>query len=299
MRVPTDSFTNSLIQSIDTLSSQQSQYQLQLSSGLAITNPSDAPATVGGVMNMDAELSTLQQLNKNNATATQVAQQSYAALSSMQQIATTATQLAENGANGTTAASSYEAYSTQLGQLIQQAVQTANTQYNGQYIFGGTQTAQAPFAVTEDANGNVTNVAYKGTQQGIAIQTAEGSTTSPYTDGTTNQGMADFINQLVTLKSAMDSQSSTAVAATQAGLQTSENNIIDAVSGVGAVQSGLEADSSLNQAKFTSLQGLVSNETSVDVATTSVQLSQAQTAYQAALESSAKIMQTSLLDYLT
>jgi flagellin-like hook-associated protein FlgL len=54
----------------------------------------------------------------------------------------------------------------------------------------------------------------------------------------------------------------------------------------------------LNQSAFTSLQGLISNDTSTDVATTTVQLTQAQDSYQAALEAGAKIMQTSLLNYL-
>jgi flagellar hook-associated protein 3 FlgL len=130
------------------------------------------------------------------------------------------------------------------------------------------------------------------------METGEGSVVSPYTDGTTNQQIADFINNLVALGSAVSSQSATAIQAAQPALQTSEDNILSAVSGVGAVQSGLEADQSLNQSAFTSLQGLISNDTSTDVATTTVQLTQAQDSYQAALEAGAKIMQTSLLNYL-
>jgi flagellar hook-associated protein 3 FlgL len=219
-------------------------------------------------------------------------------LTSLNQIATTASQLAENGANGTTSAASLQAYSQQLTQLIQQGVQTANSQFNNQYLFGGTQTATPPFSTTVDANGNITAVTYTGTAAGASMLTGEGSVTSPYTDGTTNQNMASFLNQLIALKSAMDTGSTTAVQAVQPALQTSEDNIVNAVSGVGAIQSGLEADQALNQSKFTSLQGIISTETSTDVATTSVQLTQAQTAYQAALESGAKIMQTSLLNYL-
>jgi flagellin-like hook-associated protein FlgL len=43
----------------------------------------------------------------------------------------------------------------------------------------------------------------------------------------------------------------------------------------------------------------MSNDTSADLATTLTQLSQTQTAYQAALESGTMVMQTSLLNYLT
>jgi flagellar hook-associated protein 3 FlgL len=299
MRIPTDSFSNSLIQNIQNLSTQQTQYQQELSTGVRITNPSDDPAAMDQVLNMSAQLQSLHQYSNNNATATDITQQSYSSLSSLQGISTTASELAEEGSSGTTDSTSYTAYTQQLDQLIKQGLQTANTQYNNNYIFGGTQTTTPPFTATYDSSGTITGVTYSGTASGASMQTGQNSTVSPYTDGTTNQGMADFLNNLIALRSAMNSQDPTAVAATQPGLQTSENTILDAVSGIGAVQSGLEADQTLNQSAFTSLQGLVSNDTSTDVATTSVQLSQTQAAYQAALESGAKILQTSLLSYLT
>jgi flagellar hook-associated protein 3 FlgL len=298
MRVPTDSFTNTLIQQIQTLNTQQSTLEQQLASGQMITNPSDNPTAMGNVMNMSAQMEQLQQLSSNNATATSITQQSYTALSSMKDISVSASELATEGSSGTTSPSSNAAYATQVNQLIEQALQTANTQYNGAYLFGGTQTSTPPFTGSRDANGNVSGVGYNGTASGAVIPTGQGSQVSPYTSGTTNQGMADLINNLVTLRDALTNNDTTTAASVQTNLQTNEDNLLDAVSGVGAVQSGLEADETQNQATFTSLQTLVSKATSTDVATATVQLSQAQTSYQAALESSAKIMQTSLLNYL-
>jgi flagellar hook-associated protein 3 FlgL len=298
MRISSDSLPNSLIQQIQTLSSQQTQYEQELSTGDRITNPSDDPAAMGQVLNMSSQMQALQQYSSNNAVATQITQQSYSALNNLQTISTTAGELATEGSSGTTSASSYQAYSQQLTQLIQQGLQTANTQYNNSYLFGGTQTNTPPFTATYDASGNITGVTYTGTAAGASIATGQGSLVSPYTDGATNQQIAGFLNNLIALKAGMDSQSASAVAAVQPGLQTSEDSLISAVSGIGAVQSGLQADETLNQSAFTSLQGLISNDTSADVATTTVQLTQAQEAYQAALEAGAKILQTSLLNYI-
>ena len=298
MRIPTDSISNSLIQQLQQLNAQQSQYQQELSTGNRITNPSDDPAAMGQVLDMGSQLQSLQQLSANNAQATQITQQSYSALSSMQGISTSATELATEGASGTTSPTSYQAYSQQLNQLLNQGLQTANSQYNNTYLFGGTQTTTPPFTATYDSSGNITGVTYTGTATGASMLTGKGTPVSPYTDGTTNQGMADFLNNLVSLRNAMDAQSTTAVQAVQPDLQTSEDNILTSVSSVGAVQAGLEAQQTLNQSGFTALQTLVSNDTSTDVATTSVQLTQTQDAYQAALEAGAKIMQTSLLTYL-
>jgi flagellar hook-associated protein 3 FlgL len=299
MRIATDTFSNTMIQQIQTLSAQQSQYQQELSSGTSITNPSDNPALMDQVLNMQSQMQSLQQISSNNATATQITQQSYSALNNLQSISTTAGELATEGATGTTSPTSYAAYSQQLTQLISQALDTANTQYNGSYIFGGTQTNTPPFTASYDASGNITGVTYTGSAAGISMETGQGNTVSPYTDGATNQQMADFINNLVSLKSAMTSQSTTAVQAAQAPLQTSEDNILTAVSGVGAIQSGLQADQALNQSAFTSLQGLVSDDTSTDVATTTVQFSQAQAAYQAALTAGAKILEDPLVSLLS
>lgn len=299
MRIATQTISDTMIQQIQTLSAQQAQYQQQLSSGDRITNPSDDPSAMNQVLNMQSQMQSLQQISSNNSTATAITQQSYSALNNLQSISTSAGELVTEGASGTTSPADYAAYSQQLTQLIKQALDTANTQYNGNYIFGGTQTTTPPFTATYDASGNVTGVTYTGTASGISMETGQGNTVSPYTDGATNQQMADFINNLVTLQSAMNSASPTAVQATQSSLQTSEDNVITAVSGIGAVQSGLQADQALNQSAFTSLQGLVSTDTSTDVATTTVQFSQAQAAYQAALEAGAKIMADPLINLLT
>ena len=86
--------------------------------------------------------------------------------------------------------------------------------------------------------------------------------------------------------------------AARPALETSENDFLIAMSGIGAKQTRLEADRSQNEARFVELERLTAAETDVDVASTVVKLTQAQTAYQAALESGSKILQLSLLDYI-
>jgi len=299
MRIPTDSFSNSLIQDIQQINTQQSTIQQQLSTGLTITNPSDNPVVMGSVLSQSAEMQSLQQLSSNNTAATAIAQQSYSSLSSLNTISTSAGELAVQAGDGTTSAAANQANLAQINQYIQEGLQAANSQYNGNYLFGGAQTDKPPFSTTVDASGNITGVTYTGTASGASIPTAEGSVTSPYTDGAANQGIAHFLNNLIALRNGITAQDSSQIQTAQTDLQSSQDNLLTSVSGMSAVQSGLEADQTQNQAKFTSLQKSFSNETSTDVATASVKLTQAQTAYQAALASGAKIMQTSLLTYIT
>jgi flagellar hook-associated protein 3 FlgL len=71
------------------------------------------------------------------------------------------------------------------------------------------------------------------------------------------------------------------------------------VSSNGAVQTHLESAATLASNQSTSLDTQISNTAGANLSDTLVQLSQAQTAYQAALASSAKIMQLSILNYLS
>ena len=74
--------------------------------------------------------------------------------------------------------------------------------------------------------------------------------------------------------------------------------IIAAMADSGGMQTRIEAAQSQQLDRVMGLETLVSNESSVDLPTTIVKLNQAQTAYQAALSSAAKVMNLSLLDYI-
>lgn len=82
-------------------------------------------------------------------------------------------------------------------------------------------------------------------------------------------------------------------------LTTDENNILSQISQNGIVQSRPEAASSLMTDRVTALNKQGSDQADADLATTMVQFSAAQNAYQVAVQSGAKLINMpSLLDYL-
>lgn len=297
MRIPSSSFPDSLINQLQQLTSQQAQLQNQVSTGQRITKPSDDPLAVGSVLKMESEKQQLMQFSKNNDTATAISQSVYTNVTTLKSISDRAGELSALG-TGVTSPDTYQANSAELNQLIEQGLQTVNANYNGVHLFGGTKTDTPPFTATRNASGNITAVTYNGSADAASVQVSENATVSPYTNGTTNQQFADFLNHLVSLRDAMKNQDAGAVQAAQPGLQTSEDNIIQTVGGIGAVQTGLEAYASQNQARFADLENNTSHASSADIAQTVVKLTQMQTAYQAALQSGAKIMNLSLLNYL-
>lgn len=297
MRVPTNAFPTAVAAQLQQLTSRQAQLQSQAASGQRVTNPNDDPAAMGRFLNIQAEKQQLQQFAQTNAHAQAISQTTYSGASQLKSLSDRAGELSVLG-SGVNSPDAYNAYAIETNQLIEQALQTANVKFSGDYVFGGVKTNSAPFTAVRDANGDITSISYDGAATAAQMRIAEGSTISPSTDGVTNQKFADFMNNLVGLRDAMKSGTIASVQTAHQNLQSSEDDLIETISGIGAVQTRLETAATQNQARFADLQTMGSRETDADLAQTIVKLTQSQTAYQAAMQSAAKIMQTSLLDYL-
>jgi flagellar hook-associated protein 3 FlgL len=204
-----------------------------------------------------------------------------------------------------------QAYAAEITQLIKQAAQLTNVQYNGDYIFSGTQTDQPPYVVATDANGNVTSVTYQGNANIAQTEIGQGVMTSVDVPGenTTGSGPhglitdsrngADFFNHLISLQNNLLAGNTNAISATDTpALRSDEDNLIFNIAENGATQMRLDTAASSLSTRSLSVGQLISKEADADLSQTLVQLNQTQTAYQAALQSASMIMGTSLLDYV-
>ncbi len=281
------------------LFARQTILQGQVASGQRVTQLSDDPAAASRILALESQKQEIQQLYRNQGRAMQISQSVFGSLSGLKTISDRAGELGVLGGSDAAGSDSFQAYSAEVNQLIEQAIQDGNTRLGTDYLFGGTKTDAPPFEVTRDASGNATAVTYNGAATAAAMQTSEGGVPiSPYTDGATNQKLGDFVNNLIALRDALTNEDPTAVQAAASSLHGSEDDLLVAISGVGAVQTRLEADGTQNSARFTDLEKLVSQDADADLAQTLVKFQQTQTAYQAALQSGAQVMQLSLLDYL-
>lgn len=296
MRVASNTVSDNIIFEIQQLSSQQARLQNQVSTGLRISQPEDDPAAMGRVLNLESEQRQLAQYTTNSHAALATAQASYSGLTALKTISDRAGELATLG-TGVLGADASQGYAGETDQLIEQALQTANAQSNGNYLFGGTATSTAPFTVTR-VNGRITGVTYAGNNAQAAIPLSAVSNVAPGTTGTTNAGIATFLNNLIALRNALTANDPAAVAGTQAGLATGEDTLVAGIASNGGIQSRIEAAQTAAADRLTSLQSLISDDASADLPATVVKLNQAQTSYQAALQSAAAIMKTSLLNYI-
>jgi flagellar hook-associated protein 3 FlgL len=232
-------------------------------------------------------------------------------LNSLQTIVEDASEIATE-AGGVTSSTQMSTYATQVGNLIQEALQLGNTKdANGNYIFGGTATGAPPFTAATNASGDVTGITYNGNTSVAKSEIAPGLTVSAQSPGENNTGSgaggvfadsrtgADLFSHLISLQQDLSSGNTSAIASTDTpNLNNDEDNVVTQVSANGVLQSALTSAGDVATQKSTSLDTQMSDDTNADLAQTLTQLSQTQTAYQAALESGTMVMSLSLLNFL-
>ena len=300
MRIATATAFNNMVSQIQNMDTQQSNLQAEVSSGQSITEPSDDPSVMNTVMNLISENTQVTQYSNNASTALEISQASYSGLSQLKDLTDQVNELATQANDGTDSTSQLSDFGTEVNQLIEQAVQLGNTQYNNNYALRRHRWQyRLPFTATRDTAGDVTAVSYVGNSQQAQIPLSTTANISPSTSGATNQGIADLINQMVTLRDAMNSNNTATIASSSASLITGEDTVISAVAQNGAIQARITTEQTQQTSMSTNLATIISDKASADLPSTLVKLNQVQTAYQAVLESSARIMQSSLLDYIS
>ncbi len=297
MRIASNTVSENLVNQITQLSNQQVKLQAEVSTGRRISQPEDDPAAIGRVLVLQAQQAQLNQYAANATRALNLSQATYSGLTAFKKISDRATEIGTLG-SGALSPEQRNAYAAELDQLIEQAVQNGNSKLGNDYLYSGTAVTTAPYVATRNAAGQITSVAYAGNAQQSTIPLSDTSTVAPGTDNTTNLGLRDFINNLISLRDAFVANNPAGVTSAQTSLITTEDTLVSAIADQGAVQSRIEANQSQQKDLSTSLSSLISTETDADLPTTITKLTQAQTAYQAALQSTASIMRTSLLDYI-
>jgi flagellar hook-associated protein 3 FlgL len=312
MRIAGTSYTQSMTSQINVLAARQFKLQNQATTGQSIQAPEDDPAGMAQALGLQAESSNVAQYAENISTL-----QNRSALvgNALQQLKTITDRVSELATQSDSLSSpdQLQANASETTQLIQQAVQVMNSKDGDQYLFGGTTSGQPPFVATTDANGNVTGVTYQGNTSVTENEIGQNSTVTVDVPGENNSGSgprgligdsrygADLFNHMISLQNHLLAGDTAAINTTdQPALTKDEDNLIYQVSGNGAVQSRLEVAAAMASTQQTSLTNSLSTVAGGDLTQTLTQLSQAQNAYQIALQSSSTIMQlkTSLLSSL-
>ncbi len=121
--------------------------QEQLSTGYQIIRPSDDPIGANRVQDFTQRISQGEQFVRNIDTAQGRLTMSDASLSEANEIANRARELLLSQAQSTATAQTRLVAAQEVTQLLQEAVNLANIRYEDRYLYGGSRTGSAPFAL--------------------------------------------------------------------------------------------------------------------------------------------------------
>lgn len=268
----------------------------ELSTGKDVNSLGDNPAAAASLVGNDAQSAQVDQFESNISSVQGLLQVGDSTMSSVVNLMTQAISLGVEGANGTLSASDRQALASQMTGIMQQMVGLANTTYQGNYIFAGTESQTAPFTLDATAPDGVT---YNGNTGVNSVQLAGGQSMAINVPGSqlfqnASGDVFGALNQMITAL-----QSGTGMDAANSALE----NAFNAVSAqrVFYGNGGAELDTAtsfLNQEKI-ELSQQQTDLVGADMGTVASNYSQAQVQQQALLSASGKILdQATLFDYL-
>jgi len=284
-----------------------SQTQSQVATGLVST-------TYGGIGNKtDAMESARSQgaLATGYASAAQLgANQADLQDTQLNQLASLASQLQQDV---TTAVANNDGSTlmTQAQSIFDQASQILNSQdSNGNYIYSGGKSNTPPVTVSSlaalQALPSAASAFANGTQKASVQVGANENVQVGVLASDVGTGLFQTLQDIANFNSGANGNFGSTLSSAQSSFltneiqtaQTASQSLNDAVGNNGTVYQQLQAAATQQQSMSTMYQGFVSDVQDVDMATAASNLSQNQTALQAALEVTAQLNQVSLLNYL-
>jgi flagellar hook-associated protein 3 FlgL len=275
--------------------------QGELSSGKSILEPSDNPYGASQAITLQSALDGLTAYERGAQDGTSWLNTSSSAMASIDSQVQRVRELVLQGANGIDSPSDLADIADEVEQLTEGVKQDANTQYAGQYVFSGTLTNTAPYTQGE-------NDAYQGNAGPVSRAIGPGTSVDVSVElvaalgNGKEAGDGKLLDTLRTIAQNLREGNPAAVAALGStdlkNLDSNLETLTNLQAGAGAVTDQLNLAVSRIQTLQTTTTQQLSNVQDADFAKVSIDFSNEQAAYEAALHAGASIVQQSLLEFL-
>lgn len=173
IRTTTTATSDSLLNYIWTNQANYNSISEQIATQKKINKPSDNPTDAISLLNVNKQINQQNAYLDNMSLASNqlsVMDNNFASIITNLQ---RASDLGVTASNGTTSTTALTGIKSEVDQMIKNIVDIGNTQYNGSYIFAGTDTSKTPF--TQAADGTIT---YSGNQDQNNIEISDGIKTA-------------------------------------------------------------------------------------------------------------------------
>lgn len=296
MRVDPDLYTSV------NASIQQSEQSLQtamtqLSSGKRVAIPSDDPLAFANNLESVAASAAVDTYTKNGDAVLAQAQIADSALSSVVTTLTEAVSLGTEGGNGTLTSAQRSSLAQQVQGLLAAVVSQANTTSNGNALFAGTAGVAVPFVADPSSS---TGYAYQGNSNSNAAEVGEALSVAINIPGDQifTSASGNVLGSLQSMVVALQSGSSSDIASATSAVSGAIAHVDQIRAMYGNTVNQLTTENDYLSQESVSLTSQQDSLVGIDTATAATNLTQAQTAQSAVLAMAAKILPTSLLNYL-
>jgi len=289
-----------------------SRTQEQASSGLSINRLSDDPVGASAALLLRAGIDATSQYEENATQALNRVSTIEAALGTTTDLLIQARETATEGANGTGSAQTRAILALEVERIHEELLAQANSKSSQSFVFGGYETDRGPFVASGPFvdGAPAPSVSYIGDQN--EAQTPIDAQVSATTtnnggriflgdadgDGNVDPGSVDVFQVLATLRDALRANDQNAVAATLPEISEALDQISLEQAKVGMTETKITDLQPRLAARKTDMQLRLSETQDADVAAVFSDLVNQEAALRATLESTTRLMQPSLLDFL-
>lgn len=301
----------------------------QLTSGKEISKPSDNPFKVARSMQLHSDIQANKQYNENIKDTINWLDTTDTALEQLGNTVQRVRELMVSAGNAAYGSDEKTAIKDEINERINEMAQILNTSFDGKYIFGGTKTSTKPLGVDVDnlgnnflklqgKEGNFLDINSNNPQMLNEIDMIGSRLTVEISQGVTMDYNVNAVELLFTKDGegkSLDVMELMNSIVNNIGSDKPEDNdkvvnenlnAIDAVMSninrlrgeVGSKQNRMESAKEQNEEQNYNMTDILSKTEDIDFAEKTMEVSIMQTVYTASLQTSAKILQPTLMDFL-
>jgi flagellar hook-associated protein 3 FlgL len=269
----------------------------QVASGQRVGVPSDDPAAAAANLQSLAESANVDRYTKNGEAVLSQAQMADSALSNVVSELNQAITLGTEGANGSMTSENRAAIAAQVQSILSEVVSQANTTINGLNLFSGTAAATPAFVADSTSPTGYSYQGNSGVNSATVGDNLQVSVNVPGDQVFTNPN-GNVLGSLTQLITALGSGTATDIGNAVTAVRSALTNVSQQRVLYAGVVNQVNAQESFLSQETISLTSQQQSLTGVDISVAVSNLTQAQIAHSTILAAAAKVLPTSLLDYL-
>lgn len=295
-----DANSEVFLDNLNRIASRMQRAQRELATGLRFANVSDDPDQVSTLLQAHAELQSNQTIQDNLGQVKGEVDTAETALQSAVKLMERVKTLSAQGATGTATVESRQSIAGELGSLLEQLGGISRTTFEGRYLFSGDNDQTAPYTIDLSQANPISP--YAGSVATRQVQHPNGTTF-----GVSRSALEIFDNPdsaknvffaVDTMRKALLANDSSAIRASLGGIGTALDHLNGQLAWYGTTQNKVaEATDAAQQAEL-QIKTHIGNLQDADMTEAILEVQQAQTQQQAALQLQGQIPRKTLFDFL-